>query len=143
MILDSESVHTDTNSPLSMMSATESVQDPRQKKRPRATEEAHQSASGSAGGTLRLPVAVARSLERHEELWFEDGSVVLVAQNTGFRVFRSLLAEQSAVFSDMFSSSSPNGCEMLEECPVVQLSDAAEDAIDFLRVLFKPKYQQT
>lgn len=81
-------------------------------------------------------------LKRHKELWFDNGSVVLVARNTGFRVFCSLLAEQSTVFADMFASSIPNAGEMLEGCPVVHLSDAAEDVANFLRVLCKPKYQQ-
>ncbi|PIL26475.1 hypothetical protein GSI_12233 [Ganoderma sinense ZZ0214-1] len=79
---------------------------------------------------------------RHEEFWFADGSVVLVARNTGFRVFRSLLAAQSTVFSDMLSSSSPNAEEMFEGCPVVHLSDSPQDVAYFLGVLL-PKSQRT
>ncbi|KAI1795307.1 hypothetical protein LXA43DRAFT_992298 [Ganoderma leucocontextum] len=74
-------------------------------------------------------------LKRHDELWFDDGSVILVARDTGFRVFRSLLAAQSTVFADMFSSSSSSAEEMLEGCPVVQVSDSPEDVAHFLRVL--------
>ena len=81
-------------------------------------------------------------MTRHEEFWFDDGSVVLVAQNTGFRVFRSLLAAQSMVFSNMFSSSSPHAEEMFEGCPIVRLSDSPHDVAYFLRVLF-PKSQRT
>ena len=82
------------------------------------------------------------SLTRHEEFWFNDGSVVLVARNTGFRVFRSLLAAQSTVFADMLSSSSPSADEMVEGCPVVPLSDSPQDVAHFLGVLL-PKSRRT
>ena len=82
------------------------------------------------------------NLTRHEEFWFDDGSVVLVAQNTAFRVFRTLLAAQSTVFADMLSSSSPNAEEMFEGCPVVHLSDSPQDAAHLLHVLL-PKSQRT
>lgn len=75
-------------------------------------------------------------LKRHsEELWFGDGNVILAASGIGFRVFRSLLAAQSAVFADMFASSSSDAEEMLEGCPVVHVSDTPEDVAHFLRVL--------
>ncbi|KAM5539306.1 hypothetical protein V8D89_006997 [Ganoderma adspersum] len=82
------------------------------------------------------------NLTRHEEFWFDDGSVVLVAQNTAFRVFRTLLAAQSTVFADMLSSSSPNAEEMFEGCPVVHLSDSPQDIAHLLHVLL-PKSQRT
>ena len=80
--------------------------------------------------------------ERSAEFWFEDGSVVLVAQNTGFRVYRALLARQSTVFANMFSSSAPSSEEMFEGCPVVHVSDSAEDVAHFLGVLL-PASQRT
>lgn len=36
-------------------------------------------------------------------LWFEDGSIVSVARDTGFRVYRELLAKRSQVFRDLFA----------------------------------------
>ncbi|KAM5539308.1 hypothetical protein V8D89_006999 [Ganoderma adspersum] len=90
----------------------------------------------------KSPGISLNSLKRHAEFWFDDGSVVLVARNTGFRVYRALLAAQSTVFSDMFSSSSPDAEAMLEGCPVVQLSDSPRDVEHFLRVLL-PKAQPT
>ena len=82
------------------------------------------------------PTGDLSNLTRHEEFWFDDRSIILVAQNTGFRVFRSLLAAQSTVFSDMFSSSSPHAEEMFEGCPVVHLSYSPHDVAHFLSMLF-------
>ena len=46
------------------------------------------------------------NLEHHPEFWFEDGNIILIAQHTGFRIFRGLLAVQSTVFADMFVAAS-------------------------------------
>ncbi|PIL26476.1 hypothetical protein GSI_12234 [Ganoderma sinense ZZ0214-1] len=80
--------------------------------------------------------------ERSEEFWLEDGSIILVAQQTGFRVYRALLARQSTVFSNMFSSSTPNAEEMVEGCPVVYMSESAEEVAHLLHVLL-PTSQRT
>ncbi|KAI0700389.1 hypothetical protein C8T65DRAFT_285354 [Cerioporus squamosus] len=75
------------------------------------------------------------AVEHDEEFWFEDGNVVLVARNTGFRIYRGLLAAQSSVFADMFAASSPDDTESYDGCPMVQLTDTPEDVRDLLRVL--------
>ena len=105
-------------------------------KRPRIAEDPH-----SESSTTDAPPEPV-NLQHHEEFWFDDGSIVLVAQRkTGFRVYRALLAAQSTVFADTFASSSPSAEEMIEGCPVVHLSDAPEDVVHFLRVLL-PKSQR-
>ena len=81
-------------------------------------------------------------LQWDDEFRFDDGSIVLVAGNTGFRVYRALLAAQSTVFADMFSSSSPDVDEIVDKCPVVYLSDSPKDLAHFLRVLL-PKSRRT
>ncbi len=80
----------------------------RLQKRPRTTEDSPPGSQLSITGTTndigtngRLRVD---SLERHEEFWFDDGSIILMARNTGFCAYRALLAAQSTVFADMFSS---------------------------------------
>ena len=82
------------------------------------------------------------NLTHHDEFWFEDGSIILVAGNTGFRVYRALLAAQSTIFADMFSSSSSGVEEIVDQRPVVYLSDSPKDLAHFLRVLL-PKYRRT
>lgn len=74
-------------------------------------------------------------LAHHEEFWFDDGNIVLVAGNTAFRVYRGLLSAHSTVFSDMFEASSPMDGETLEGCPVVRLSDSAQDLAHLLKIL--------
>ncbi|KAI0742401.1 hypothetical protein C8Q80DRAFT_1107964, partial [Daedaleopsis nitida] len=69
------------------------------------------------------------------EFWFDDGNIVLVARDVGFRIYRGLLASQSPVFADMFASSSLTNIELQDGCPTIHLSDSPEDLRDFLRVL--------
>ena len=75
-------------------------------------------------------------LEHHPEFWFNDGNIILVAQNIGFRVYRDLLAVQSTVFAGMFAASSPRAEESLGGCPVVQLErESPCDLAHLLRAL--------
>lgn len=71
------------------------------------------------------------------DIWYDDGNVVLQAQNTQFKVHRSILAQSSSVFKDMFMLPQPplEGTQLVEGCPVVQLSDPAEDVRYILRAL--------
>ena len=78
---------------------------------------------------------MASKFEKDGEFWFEDGSIILVARNVGFRVFRSLLAAQSPVLADMFSNPSRKIEGSSEGCPVVHLSDSPEDLRHLLRIL--------
>jgi len=41
--------------------------------------------------------------QRHEEYYFDDGSVVLLVQDTLFRVHRYYFTRESQIFADMFS----------------------------------------
>ncbi|OJT07012.1 hypothetical protein TRAPUB_2142 [Trametes pubescens] len=61
----------------------------------------------------------------------EDGSIVLISKGRGFKVYKGILAAQSPVFRDMFASSSPE-TEAIDNCPVVHVSDSAEDLRHFL-----------
>ena len=118
------------------MAADNDDSDGRPPKRLRAAEDTHPNAS-TTDAALDLG-----NIQRSEEFWFDDGSIVLVAQQkTGFRVYRALLVAQSTIFADMFVSSSPSAEEMIEGCPVVHLSDTPEDIAHFLRVLL-PKSQR-
>ena len=92
----------------------------------------HSSSAASSSGTLQL--------ERHPEIWFNDGNIVLVARSTAFRIYRGLLASQSDVFSDTFASSTSSPDETFDGCPVVHLSDSPSDLVHLLRVLL-PKAQ--
>ncbi|KAM5539632.1 hypothetical protein V8D89_006741 [Ganoderma adspersum] len=109
-----------------------SVHDSRPHKRPRTSGESPPQAS-----TSRTTLDAPGGLKRHsEELWLSDGNVILSTQDTGFRVFRSLLATQSTVFAEIFTSElSSSDQEMFEGCAVVHVYDTPEDLAHFLRVL--------
>ena len=74
-------------------------------------------------------------LDQHEEFWFADGNLILVARETAFRIYHGLLTVQSQVFDDMFASASSSTHESLDGCPVVHLSDTPEDLAHLLHVL--------
>lgn len=80
--------------------------------------------------------ALTPARTRDGEFWFEDGSIILVAGDVEFRVFKSILAQYSPVFSDMFSLPQPSftSGSPADPCPVVHLSDSPEDLRHILRV---------
>ncbi|OJT05562.1 hypothetical protein TRAPUB_3611 [Trametes pubescens] len=84
--------------------------------------------------------------KRDKEFWHSDGTIILVARDIEFRVFKGILAEHSPVFRDMFSlpqpvdasSSTPPHRAADDPCPIVHLSDSPEDLRHVLRV-YMPK----
>lgn len=84
-------------------------------------------------------------LAKHTDLWFTDGSVILRAESTIYRVHISQLSRHSAFFRDLFtlpqsSSTSTDGdgtdSDFLDGCPLVHLHDAAEDVSNLLAALY-------
>ncbi|KAH9835467.1 uncharacterized protein C8Q71DRAFT_797587 [Rhodofomes roseus] len=72
---------------------------------------------------------------RDEEIWYDDGNIVLVAGNVGFRVYRGLLAKRSEVFNDLFTVPQPQDSWLVYGCPVVHLSDTPDALRELLGVL--------
>ena len=88
--------------------------------------------SGSARAD-QLSLDLQRELQPHPELWFEDGNVVLIAENRSFRVPKSVLARTSEFFRDMFSLPQPplDGAEgdtvtPAPQCPMIPTSESAD-----------------
>lgn len=74
---------------------------------------------------------------RVKGLWFDDGNLILKAQNTLFRIYGGFLAARSSVFYDMLSFPPPKeGNATLEGCPVVFVYDSPDDLTHFLRAIF-------
>ena len=67
--------------------------------------------------------------------WFDDGNVVLEAEQTQFRVYRGILSANSVIFKDMFSLCQSGEEGEVEGCPLVHLSDSAQDVQIVLEVL--------
>ena len=83
--------------------------------------------------------AESPAFTRDEEFWFEDGSIVLVARDTGFRVYRELLARRSQIFRDLFAVPQPADGLLVAGCPVVHLSETPEAARELLEALLYGK----
>ena len=75
-------------------------------------------------------------LEKHPELWWEDGNVVLVAGKKGFKAHRSVLSRKSAIFNDMFAVSGQSPQDTFECIPVVHLADDPEELAYFLDAMY-------
>ena len=87
---------------------------------------------------LSQPVPDASSWIRHPELYVLDGNIVLLCENTLFRISGGMLALNSEVFKDMMSlaSNQPIGAETYDGCPYIRLTDRAKDLEVFLKALF-------
>ncbi|KAJ3478811.1 hypothetical protein NLI96_g9499 [Meripilus lineatus] len=74
----------------------------------------------------------------HSTLRFEDGNIVLIAQNTYFRVHKGILMHHSEVMKDMFQIPQPaySAADLIEGCPIVHMSDTASDIELFLLALY-------
>lgn len=74
--------------------------------------------------------------KHHSELWYEDGNVILITENVAFRVHRSILSRRSQVFKDLFAFPQPESIDTLEDCPLIHLSDGAEDLAHLLEAIY-------
>lgn len=102
--------------------------------------------------TVRLvPVTVQRSQirgesqpflrpQRSDDLWFEDGNLIVQVEHLQFKLHRGVLAKHSSAFASLCGLPQPPAQEVLEGCPVVVLfGDSATDA----EVFFKALYDKT
>ena len=81
-------------------------------------------------------------MKHDEELWLDDGNIILVAQDVGFRVYKGLLTKQSPVFQDLLGSKENRADEYMDGVPVVRIFDSPYDLRHLLRVLL-PTSQET
>ena len=73
-------------------------------------------------------------------LWFDDGNVILVAEESLFRVHRGVLSRHSPVFKDMFAVPQPAAdalaSDTVDGCPTVNVSDSTHDLKQLLLVIY-------
>lgn len=83
-------------------------------------------------------------LTKHPEFWFSDGSIILRAQSTLFRVHISQLSRKSVFFRDLFSipqPTTPDRHELkLDGCPVLELHDPPRDVANLVKVIYDGPY---
>lgn len=79
-----------------------------------------------------LPAEAIDVGSHHEDFWFTDGSVVIVAENQAFKVHSTLLSRHSAVFEERFDElHALEAPEIYEDCPVLRVEDE-EDKLALL-----------
>ncbi|KAL4246431.1 hypothetical protein ABKN59_009645 [Abortiporus biennis] len=76
--------------------------------------------------------------ERCKEFWFEDGNIILLAEETSFRVHKTFLSRHSTVFNDILNipQTQDSLCTQVDGCPTIYLSDSKEDIHCMLSVLY-------
>jgi len=73
-----------------------------------------------------------------QSFWFYDGSLILHAEDTCYRVHKHLLARHSKVFRDMIRIPQPEDDSSIEEPEVVHVSDTKKDWEFFLEFIYWP-----
>ncbi|PIL24767.1 hypothetical protein GSI_12653 [Ganoderma sinense ZZ0214-1] len=137
----------DSNSPLEAVTAaprSELEALPAEQDHPIGSERVAASV-GSDDDTAPDTSATAE-LKRDEELWFEDGNLILIASEVEFRVYKGPLIAQSLVFKDMLSLPQPSSSDTRSNqdtdtarpstsCATVHLQDdSLSDLRHFLRM---------
>lgn len=82
-----------------------------------------------------------QSILKNSSVYYEDGNIVIIAENVAFRAHRGVLSKRCEVFRDMFVVGRPcSSDETFEDCPVVRVSDLSKDWEAFLEVLYGYRY---
>lgn len=89
------------------------------------------------------PMENAAGIEQDPDLWFSDGSIIVIAEDTGFRVHMSLLSRSSPILRDVFTLPQPvagttslDGNNVFLDTPVVHVSDSAYDMRCLLHTIY-------
>jgi len=90
---------------------------------------------GADGNKSSMPSSPKHEFAPSLDVWYSDGSVVLVAEKTAFRVHGTILAANSEIFKDMFAIPQPASpdpdAETYEGCPVLSV-----DLKHFLKAIY-------
>lgn len=92
--------------------------------------------SHSNGNTCLLQ-NIPRAIET--ELWFDDGNIILVAEDTPFKVHRGQLSQRSQVFRDILlipQPRVPDGSDVMDGVPLIHVSDTWKDLSYVLSALY-------
>ena len=80
--------------------------------------------------------------QRSDEIWFDDGNVVVQAEQMVFKVYKGILCRESTLFEGMLALPIPFGdqSDYFDNCPLIKMSDRAEEIALFLSVMFNYEY---
>ncbi|KIY48398.1 hypothetical protein FISHEDRAFT_73601 [Fistulina hepatica ATCC 64428] len=109
---------------------------PRGVKRTRLDEE--NPSSGSSNNSAQQTRLA--SAKRSSAFWYSDGSLIIHASSTLFRIHRGFLAKNSSIFHDLTTFACTTDELHLDGCPVVEVSDSPEEWAELLGALYNPVY---
>jgi hypothetical protein len=89
------------------------------------------------------PAAKNERATRSTKVWYDDGTVILKAGSTMFRVYKGILASRSPVFQDMFLKAQPDTTSSDDECPSIELQDDPKTLELFLLILHDFRFTET
>lgn len=91
------------------------------------------------------------NLQKVNNIWFDDGNLIVIAQPKVFRLYQSLLAKRSPIFKDMLCIPQPDASIAIEDsdrmvvdalgldttgCALVRFTDKPQDVEWFLSAFF-------
>ncbi|KAL1742354.1 hypothetical protein HDZ31DRAFT_43434 [Schizophyllum fasciatum] len=71
-----------------------------------------------------------------DDLCFDDGNIIITAEDSRFRVHRSILSARSSFFASLFALPPHRDNPTWEGLPVIELPDKAFEVAHFLRAIF-------
>ncbi|KAJ3522952.1 hypothetical protein NM688_g8800 [Phlebia brevispora] len=86
--------------------------------------------------TIEIIATPNNAYRKHDFLWYTDGNLAVLAEDTHFRLHEGILALHSDVFRDMLMLPRVDLLETLDGCPVVRLTDRASDLAVFFTALY-------
>jgi uncharacterized OsmC-like protein len=75
---------------------------------------------------------------QHSEMWFDDGTIIIQAEDTQFRVYKGTLCRVSSVLREQVESM--EALKDKNKCPILRLVDSATDVAHVLRAIFDRWY---
>ncbi|KAJ7457378.1 hypothetical protein FB451DRAFT_1564230 [Mycena latifolia] len=79
---------------------------------------------------------IVGDLQRVADLWFEDATLILRAEDTIFRISRGILAARSSVLKARMCGLAQSSADMLYGCPVLEIQHSPVDVTNFLKAIF-------
>ncbi|KAF6759108.1 hypothetical protein DFP72DRAFT_1064071 [Ephemerocybe angulata] len=82
----------------------------------------------------------SEEIKQSLEYWFHDGSVVLQADSTQFKVHKAILERHSTIFKDVFAMPHPEGEPTVDGCALLHVQDSVDEIRCMLSALYDHSY---
>lgn len=79
------------------------------------------------------------STARSQEIWFDNGDLILHADDALFRVHSSILSKHSLTLDGIIRTANKIEEDMYEGCPVIRMQDTGLDLSALLRAMYTPR----